>query len=147
MSLLKAILIASVSIPALIFLLFSGAAIFFLVAGVIDSGAYDKGWSGVIFAGSVYAYFALLLSTAPTIILGLPMSLLARKHGVLNRKVIFTGATVAGGLFLAVSDTFLSKTVNIELFLWSFVAGGLGGLFNGYVFSVVYETRQTHADG
>jgi hypothetical protein len=139
MSLLKAIFIASLSIPALVFLVFFGAGIVILVAEVIDSGAYDKGWLGIIFAGSAYAYFALLLSTVPTIILGLPMGLMAKKYGILNKKVIYMGAVVAGGLFLAVSDILFFKAVNIELILWSFVVGGIGGLVNGYVFSEAYE--------
>ena len=134
MRILKAILIASLSMPALIFLIFFVTGIVFLVADVIDKGEYSNGWLGLVYAGSVYAYFAMLLSTIPTIVLGLPMSLIAKKYGVLNQKVIFIGAAVAGGVFLAISTILYFEAADIELFLWALLVGSAGGLLNGYVF-------------
>lgn len=137
MRIVKAILIASFSIPVMVFMIFLVAGIVFLVSDVVESGEYDNGWLGIVFAGSVYAYFSFLLSTAPTIVLGLPICLLAKKYGFLTRKVILVGAAVTGGLFLVVAALVFFDTVNIELITWSFVVGGVGGLINGYVFQKV----------
>jgi hypothetical protein len=44
------------------------------------------------------------------------------------------GATITGGLFLIAAAIVFFETINIELIVWSFIAGGIGGLINGYVF-------------
>jgi len=137
MSVFKAILIASLSMPALVFIIFFTTGVVFMVSEAINSGEYNNGWLVIVFAGSIYAYLSLLLSTAPTIVLGLLISSLANKYGILNHKVIFAGAPVLGGLFLATAAILFFRTVDIELVMWSFIAGCVGGLFNAYVFQKV----------
>lgn len=134
MKIIKAILIASISVPALVFSIFILAGAAFLVSELIKKGEYTNGWLGIVYAGSMYAYFAVPLSTAPTIVLGLPISLLAEKYGFLTKRVVLVGATITGGLFLVAAAIVFFETINLELIVWSFIAGGIGGLINGYVF-------------
>ena len=134
MRIIKAILVASISVPALVFSIFLLAGVAFLVSELIDKGEYTNGWLGIVYAGSMYAYFSVPLSTAPTIVLGLPISLLVEKYGFLTKRVVLTGATITGGLFLVAAAIVFFETVNLELMVWSFIAGGVGGLINSYVF-------------
>ena len=134
MKIVKAILIASISVPALVFAIFLLAGVGSLISELIDKGEYTNGWIGIVYAGSMYAYFAVPISTVPTIVLGLPISLLAEKYGFLTKRVVLTGAAITGGLFLVAAAIAFFKTINIELIVWSFIAGGIGGLINGYVF-------------
>lgn len=137
MRILRAILIASLSIPVLLFLVFFAASLVILIKEVVESGDYGRGWLGGVFGGLVYAYFALLLSTVPTIVFGLPLSLLANRYGLLKPKIIYTGAMIAGGLFLTAAAMLSFGQISIDLLLWSFGVGSIGGLFNGYVFQKV----------
>ena len=134
MKIVKAILIASCSVPALVFAIFLLAGVTFLISELIDKGEYTNGWLGIVYAGSMYAYFSVPISTIPTIVLGLPISLLAEKYGYLTKRVVLTGAAIIGGLFLIAAAIVFFETINIELIVWSFIAGGIGGLINGYVF-------------
>ena len=134
MRMIRAIVISSLTIPALIFVIFLGIGLVFLATTLFQSGEYNKGWFGMVYAGSAYGYFAVLLSSIPTIVLGLPASLLAKKYNLLNRQVILLGAFVLGALFLAVAGAFIFKSYSIQAFVWLFVVGGVGGLINGTVF-------------
>ena len=134
MRIFRAIVISSLSIPALIFLVFLGIGIVFLGVELTHSGKYSNGWLGLVYAGLMYAYFSAFLSTIPTIVFGLPMSLVADRYGLTNRKVVLIGGAITGGLFLDVAATLLFETGGIELFLWAMLAGSIGGLLNGYVF-------------
>ena len=134
MSIIRAIVISSLIIPALIFVIFLGVGIVFLVATLIQSGEYNKGWFGIVYAGTAYGYVAVLLSSIPTVVLGLPACLLARKYNYMSRKVILLGAFLLGALFLAVAGAFFFKSYSIQAFAWLFATGGIGGLINGAVF-------------
>jgi hypothetical protein len=134
MKIIKAILIASLSVPALVFATFLLAGISFLVLELFEKGEYSNGWLGIVYAGSMYAYFAIPLSTVPTIVLGTPISLIAKKYGLLTKKVILVGAAITGGIFLVIAAIAFFDTINMELIGWTFIAGGIGGLINGYVF-------------
>jgi hypothetical protein len=105
-----------------------------MVVTLLKSGEYNKGWLGMVYAGSVYGYFAILLSSIPTIVFGLPVSLLVKQYNLFNRQAILLGAFILGALFLAVAGAFIFKSYSIQVFAWLFVAGGVGGLINGAVF-------------
>ena len=86
------------------------------------------------YAGAVYAYIALLISTLPTIALGYPISLCAEKYGYLSGRVVFIGAAIIGGLFLGIASSVTIEASDAQLFIWAFIVGAVGGLFNGYIF-------------
>ncbi len=135
MRVLRAIAVSSLAIPALVFLVFLGAGLVVLGLELASSGKYSNGWIGIIYAGGVYACFAALLSTIPTIVIGIPASLMARKYGLLNNKTVLIGAGILGGMFLGVSAILFFETGdNVKVFLSGVAAGGIGGLLNGYVF-------------
>ena len=134
MRIIRAIIIAAMTIPAFIFVLFFGVGLMIMVITLFQSGEYNKGWFGMVYAGSAYGYFAVLLSSIPTIAFGLPASFLAKKCNVLNRQVILLGAFLLGAIFLAVAGAFIFKSYSIQVFLWLFAVGGIGGLINGAVF-------------
>ena len=134
MKILRAIVISSISIPVLVFFVFLAAGLVLLVSELVGSGKYSNGWLGIVYAGAVYTYLAALISTIPTIVLGLPTSLIASKYGILNSKVILVGAAIIGGIYLGVSSLLFFKAFNLQIFLWSVLAGGCGGVLNGYVF-------------
>lgn len=134
MKVLKAIIIASLSIPALVFIFFLVGGLAILVSELIQSGNYSNGWLGIVAAGAMYSYFAALLSTIPTVVFGLPISLVALRYGVLNDKVILVGAAVIGGIFLGIAALLFLKASDFQLLLWAFFAGVCGGLMNGYIF-------------
>ena len=131
---IRSIIKASLTIPILILTIFSGAGIVFLVLKLLDGSEYNNDWFGIVYAGLIYAYFAVLISSIPTLVFGYPMSLLAKKHNMLNTKVILLGATTLGALFLSFAGTIFFNTFNQELFWWLAFIGALGGLLNGYVF-------------
>lgn len=130
----KSLIIAALSIPILIFIVFFGVAIVLLITELVNGRGYNNGWLGIVYGGSSFSFFALVLSTIPTIVLGIPAALLADKYNRLNRKTILIGATSLGSLFLLVFGKFYFNTFDIELLTWLVVIGALGGLFNGYVF-------------
>ena len=134
MSIFKAITISALAIPLMVFTIFVITSLVFLVSELITSGKYSNGWVGIVYAGATYGYFAVLLSSVPTIVLGLPASRIGKKYDVLNRGCVIGGAALLGGLFLGVASTMLFKATTIESFLWFALAGGLGGLVNGFVF-------------
>lgn len=134
MRIIRAIVVSSITIPALIFVVFLGIGVVFLVASLFQSGEYNKGWLGMVYAGSVYGYFAVLLSSVPTIALGLPASFLAKKYNLLKQQVILLGAFLLGAFFLAIAGSFIFKSYSIQVFAWLFIVGGIGGLINGAVF-------------
>ena len=140
---LRAIVISSLSIPALVFFVFLAAGLVFLVSELVGSGKYSNGWLGIVYAGAVYTYLAALVSTIPTIVLGLPTSLIASKYGILNSRVILVGAVIIGGIYLGVSSLLFFKAFNLEIFLWSVLAGGCGGMFNGYILLRVVNPEKT----
>lgn len=98
----RSLIIAAVSIPLLIFVVFLGVAIAFLITELINERKYNNGWLGIIYGGSSFSFFALLLSTIPTITLGWPACLIAKKYNMLNRKTILIGSALIGALFLPI---------------------------------------------
>lgn len=130
----RSILISSVAIPVLIFFVFFAAGFTLLLIDLAGSGKYNNGWLEIVYAGAIFSYFGILMSTIPTIILGFPAGLVAKKYDALNGKVILVGATALGGIFLGISASFFFKSTDPEMFLWLFVVGGCGGMLNGYVF-------------
>ncbi len=130
----RAILISSVAIPVIVITLFTITGLIFLVVELISGGGYSNGWLGLLYAGVVYGYFAVLISSIPTIVLGWPTCLVAKKYGYLKRGYAIFGAAVLGGLFLGLASTLLFKTVTPQSLFWFALAGGVGGLINGYVF-------------
>ena len=143
MKILRAIVISSISIPVLVFFVFLAAGLVLLVSELVGSGKYSNGWLGIVYAGAVYTYLAALISTIPTIVLGLPTSLIASKYGILNSKVILVGAAIIGGIYLGVSSLLFFKAFNLQIFLWSVLAGGCGGMFNGYILLRVVNPEKT----
>lgn len=131
---LKAILISALTIPVIVLAFFVIIGIVFLLSELISSGSYNNGWLGLLYAGAVYGYFAVLISSIPTIVLGLPASMFARKYGYLRRGYIILGATVLGGLFLGVASILLFKTATLQSAFWFAFAGAVGGSINGYAF-------------
>ena len=134
MRIIRAMVVSSLTIPAMIFVVFLGIGIVFLVVTFFQSGEYNKGWLGIVYAGSAYGYFAVLLSSVPTIALGLPASFLAKKYNLLNQQIILPGAFLLGAFFLAIAGSFIFKPYSIQVFAWLFIVGGMGGLINGVVF-------------
>lgn len=131
---IRSIIIASLSIPALILTIFSGVGVIFLLSSLLSGSGYNEGWFGMVYAGLVYSYFAVLISSIPTLILGFPAALLAKKYNALNTTVILLGSTLLGSLFLSLGVAIYIKPFTIEFFWWSMLVGALGGLFNGYIF-------------
>jgi ABC-type spermidine/putrescine transport system permease subunit II len=134
MKVIKPILISSLAIPGAIFLLFVMTGVAFLAIELFSTGSYSSEWAGLLYAAMAYTYIAALVSTIPTIVLGLPASLIARKYGFLTKKVILVVAPLLGALFLSIAGALFFKRVDMQVFLWFMLAGGLGGLVNGYVF-------------
>lgn len=130
---LKAIVIASFSVPILVFTLFVVTGFIFL-ASDLSSEKYSNGWAGLVYAGATYGYFSVLISTIPTIVLGFPAALIASKYGWLKKRYILAGAVSLGGLFLGAASTVLFKEMTMQSVFWFLLAGSVGGLINGYVF-------------
>lgn len=105
-----------------------------MVVMFIKEGEYNKGWLGMIYAGAVYSYFALFLSSVPTMVLGWPASVVANRYDCLNKKVVLSGSALLGGIFLGVVGATLFKTVEAQVVMWLLLAGTIGGIFNGVVF-------------
>ena len=131
---IKAILISAFTIPIIVFALFAITGLVFLVEDLITSGKYSSGWLGLLYAGAGYSYLSLLISSIPTIALGLPASLIAKKYGYLTKSVVITGACILGGLFLSSALALFSTAVSVQSILWFVLAGSIGGLVNGLVF-------------
>ena len=104
-----------------------------LALELLNGKPYNNGWFGMVYAGLTYSYFAVLLSSIPTIVFGLPAILIAKKYNILNIKIILIGATVLGALFLSLGGMIYSN-FDKDFFVWSMLVGALGGLLNGYVF-------------
>lgn len=134
MRIFKAIVISSLSIPVLVFVIFFGVGVVFMIATLIKDGEYNSGWLGMVYAGAIYGYFALLVSSVPTIAFGWPASLIANRRGHLNTKVVLPGSVLLGGVFLVVAGAIFFKSVDIQIILWLFLAGAVGGLINGAIF-------------
>ena len=140
MRIFKALTISSLSIPVLVFVIFSGVGLVFMVVMLIKDGEYNKGWLGMVYAGAVYSCFALLVSSIPTMVLGWPASIMANRSGCLSRKVVLPGSALLGGMFLGVAGALFFKSSDVQVALWLFLAGAIGGLINGAVFFEVFET-------
>lgn len=134
MRIFKAIIISSLSIPVLIFVIFSGVGLVFMVAMLIQEGEYNKGWLGMVYAGAIYGYFALLVSSIPTIALGWPVSIIANRFNYLRKQVVLPGSALVGGVFLGVAGALFFKSVNVQVILWLFLVGAVGGFINGAIF-------------
>jgi hypothetical protein len=131
---LKAILISSLAIPIIVLTLFVITGLIFFMSELISNGKYSNSWLGLLYAGAVYSYFSVLISSIPTVALGLPASLIAKKYGYLKKSYIITGATLLGGFFLGVASALLFKIVTVQSLFWFVLAGSIGGLINGFVF-------------
>lgn len=134
MRIFKALLISSLSIPVLVFVVLSGVGLVFMVVMLIKDAEYTKGWLGMVYAGAVYSYFALLISSIPTMALGWPSSIIANRFGCLNKKVVLPGSALLGGMFLGIAGALFFKSSDVQIVLWLFLAGAIGGLINGAVF-------------
>lgn len=134
MRIFKALVISSLSIPVLVFVIFSGVGLVFMGAMFIHDGEYNKGWLGMVFAGVGYSYFALLVSSIPTMALGWPASIIANRFGCLNKMVVLPVSALLGGTFLGVAGALFFKSSDVQIALWLFLAGAIGGLINGAVF-------------
>ena len=134
MRIFKALVIASLSIPVLVFAILSGVGLVFMVAMLIKDGEYNKGWLGMVYAGAMYSYFALLVSSIPTMAIGWPASLIADRFGRLSKQVVLPGAALLGGMCLGAAGALFFKTVDAQIILWLFLSGVIGGLLNGAVF-------------
>ena len=121
--------------------------IIILFSGLVNGAGYGKGWLGMVYAGLTYSYFAVLISSIPTLILGIPAGLLAKKHNALNPTVILIGATVLGSLFLSLGAALYSSPFDVDLFWWAMIIGALGGLFNGYVFLTRFKPNKSLKNG
>ena len=131
---IRSLIIASLSIPVLIFTIFAGIGVIFLLSSLLSGSIYNESWWGMIYAGLIYSYFAVLLSSIPTLVLGYPAALLAKKYNAFNSNVILLGSAILGLLFLSLGVAIYIKPFTIEFFWWSMLIGALGGLFNGYIF-------------
>lgn len=134
MRIIRALVISSLSIPVLVFVILSGVGFVFMVAMLIKDGEYNKGWLGMVYGGAVYSYFALFVSSIPTMALGWPASIIANRFDCLTKKVVLPGSALLGGLFLAIAGALFLKSSEIQIVLWLFLAGTIGGLINGSVF-------------
>jgi hypothetical protein len=131
---IKAILISALTIPIIVFTLFAITGVVVLLSDLITSGKYSSSWLGLIYAGAGYSYLSLLISSIPTIVLGLPASLIAKKYGYLTKSVVITGAYILGCIFLSSALALFSTTASVQSILWFAFAGSIGGLVNGLVF-------------
>lgn len=140
---LKAIVMASLSIPVMIYLLFIVIGIVFFVTQLIHTGELSSNSLGMLFAGNGYAFIALIISSVPTFVLGYPISLYAHKKGFLSKKVILIGSPVIGGLYLSIASIIYITNPSLESLLWIMLIGCGGGLFNGYIFMRCLKPNNT----
>jgi len=131
---IRSIIIASLSIPILVFIIFFGVGISFLIYGLFDGSGFSNDWFAMLYAGLIYSYLTVLMSSIPTLILGTPAAFLAKKYNALNTAAILIGATILGASFLPLGLSIYAKSFDTDIFWWAMPAGALGGLFNGYVF-------------
>ena len=131
---IRSIIIASLSIPILIFIIFFGIGVAFLVYGLFDGSGFSNGWFAMLYAGLIYSYLTVLMSSIPTLVLGTPAAFLAQKYNSLNAVTILVGATALGALFLPLGLSIYAKSFEADVFWWAMPVGAFGGLFNGYVF-------------
>lgn len=134
MRIFKAIIISSLSIPVLVFIIFSGVGMVFMVTTLIKDGEYNSGWLGMVYTGAIYGYFALIISSIPTIAFGWPASLIANRLGHLNKKVVLLGSVLLGSVFLSVAGAIFFNSIDVQIILWLFLTGAVGGLVNGAIF-------------
>lgn len=134
MRIFKALVISSLSIPVAVFVILSGVSLVFMISMLIKDGEYNKGWLGMVYGGAVYSYFALLVSSIPTMALGWPASIIANRFGCLNKRLVLPGSALLGGLFLGVAGALFFKFTDVQIVLWLFLAGAIGGLINGTIF-------------
>ena len=134
MRIFRAIIVSSLSIPALVFFVFLVTGIIIQLVELVNTGDLNRSWLGMTYAGAVYAYISLLISTLPTIALGYPISLCAEKYGYLRGRVVLIGAAIIGGFFLGIASSVTIEAMDAQLFIWDFIVGAFGGLFNGYIF-------------
>lgn len=134
MRIFKALVFSSLSIPVLVFVIFSGVGLVFMGATLIHDGEYNKGWLGMVYGGAVYSYMTSVVSSIPTLALGWPASIIANRFGCLNKKVVLPGAALLGGMFLSVAGALFFKSSDAQIVMWLFLAGAIGGLINGAVF-------------
>ena len=107
-----------------------------LIITLLGGYGYNNGWLGMVYAGLIYSYYAVLLSSIPTLLLGLPISLLVKKYNVLEDRTILLGAAILGALFLSFTGMFFFDLFDKELFFFLIFIGALGGLLNGYIFKI-----------
>lgn len=143
MKIFKAIIISSLTIPVLIALTFTGIALVFLISMLIQDNEHNKGWLGMIYGGFVYSYFALLLSSIPTIVFGWPASVIANKYGYLNKQIVLPGSIMLGGLFLCGVGALFFKSIDLQVIVWLFITGAVGGFINGAVFLRYMKTNKS----
>lgn len=115
-------------------MVFFGLSLTFLITNLITDLEYKNNWLGVVYAGLIYSYFAALISSIPTILLGWPASLIAQKKNALNAKTIMPGAAILGSLYLSIFGSLLFKSLEVGVLFWLACIGFGGGLFNGYIF-------------
>lgn len=137
------IAITSLSIPILILVLFFGVSLIFLAVDLSSGSEYSNSWLGIAYAGLIYSWFAVLISSLPTIAIGLPASLVAKKNNALNAKTILLGASILGAIFLSFFGMILFNSYEIKVFIWLAFIGFFGGLFNGYIFLKVLKPNKT----
>jgi hypothetical protein len=147
MKIYKAIFLSALFVPALIFSFFIFVSVFFLGFKLFQNYEYNSGWIGIMHFGATCGFAALLVSSLPTVILGLPAILLAQKTNLLNKKSILLGAFLLGAMFLLISGSILLNNVNPNVFLWLMLAGGFGGLINGVVFIRFLKINQNSHPG
>jgi ABC-type Mn2+/Zn2+ transport system permease subunit len=64
---------------------------------------------------------------------GLPASL-PIGLAILSKQVVLSGSALLGGIFLGAAGALFFKSADVQIILWLFLAGAIGGFINGAVF-------------
>lgn len=132
--LFKAIVIAALTIPALVLTFFVVAGLFALAFELISRGRYSERWLGLWYAGAVYSCVAVLIAGIPTVVVGLPAALMAQRHDCLTKGSVIFGAAILGGASLCAIAALFFNNITVQTFLWFLLVGASGGVLNGFVF-------------
>ena len=139
MKIYRAIFISASFFPVLSFSLFVFLSIAFVAIKFLQTGQYNSGWIGIVHIGTVYSFIAFLLSSIPTVIMGLPVALFFHKFKRINMTGSLITSFILAALFMTAVTILFFSQVDIEIRLFMILTGGTAALANGAVFFKVLD--------